>query len=261
MNIRQTSLAVAAVLALSFISVTSYMIYGLYQNKNDSVETQSSIEAASLLNKAIIELSLERSVMQVTLNLDDPIAPQFRDLLNGQRVKSDDGFKQVVDLVSNDRGFRRSSDFLTALNDLQAQINTIRQQADKNLRLPMGQRNKSQVDNLPPEMKETILSFSKLPIKLRPENAQIPSAVATLEKIQYNAWAIREYGGRERTYFAIATATGRGFDDKTLKEMASYHSDAVSAMKQLELLSEYEGLGNDVVQNIQNVKNVYFKRN
>lgn len=72
MNIRQTSLAVATILALSFISVISYKLYGLYQTKEDSVSTQSSIEAASILNKAIIELSLERSVMQVTLNLDDP---------------------------------------------------------------------------------------------------------------------------------------------------------------------------------------------
>jgi methyl-accepting chemotaxis protein len=258
MNIRQTSLAVAIVLALSFISVISYKLYGLYQTKKENISTQSSIEAASILNKAIIELSLERSVMQVTLNLDDPIAPQFKELLDGQRVKSDEGFKQVTELVSNDKSFRRSGEFLAALNSLQAQINNIRERADQSLKLPMERRNKSEVENLPPEMKDTILSFSKLPIKLRPENAQIPSAVATLEKIQYNAWAVREYGGRERTYFAIATATGRGFDLKTLKEMKSYHAEALTSMKQLELLSEYIGLSEDVVQNIKKVKDVYF---
>ncbi len=258
MNIRQTSLAVAAVLALSFIAVISYKLYDLYQTKQDSVSTQSSIEATSILNRAIIELSLERSVMQVTLNLDDPIAPDFKKLLDGQRVKSDEGFQDVIQLVSSDDSFRRSDEFLGALEQLQAQTRDIRQRADQGLRLPMDQRSQSQVRNLPPEMKDTILAFSKLPIKLRPENAQIPTAVATLEKIQHNAWAVREYGGRERTYLAIATATGRNFDAQTQKDMKKYHAQALEAMSELELLSDYAGLSDKLVDGIREIKSIYF---
>lgn len=258
MNIRQTSLAVAALLALSFISVISYKLYGLYQAKKDSASTQSSIEASSILNKAIIELSLERSVMQVTLNLDGPIAPEFKKLLDGQRVKSDEGFEDVIQLVSGDKSFRRADEFLSALNQLRNNIDDIRQRADQSLKLPVGQRSQTQVRNLPPAMKDTILTFSKLPIKLRPENAQVPTVVATLEKIQHNAWAVREYGGRERTYFAIATATGRHFEARTQKEMEKYHAQALEAMSELELLSDYAGLSDQVVTDIGKVKDIYF---
>lgn len=258
MNIRHTTLAVAIILALSFLSVNSYKLYSLYHTQQDSVDTQTSIEAASIFNKAIIELSLERSVMQVTLNLDDPIAPEFKDLLNGQRQKSDSGFQEVIALVSKNESFRRGSSFLTELKTLQQNINDIRRKADINLQRQINQRNENDVKNLPPEMKDTILALSKLPLKLRPENAQTPTSVNTLQKIQHNAWAIREFGGRERTYFAIATATGRQFDAATKKEMKQYHSKAVEAMSELSLLAEYSGLSKEVTANIKEIEAVYF---
>lgn len=258
MNIRQTSLAIAMVLALSFISVLSFTLINLYRTKIDSIDTQASIEAASILNKAIIELSLERSVMQVTLNLDDPIQPQFRDLLDGQRIKSDEGFQSVRKMVSDNEDFKRKTEFLQNLQNLQKDISLIRTQADKNLKLPLSQRDPLQVENLPPEMKDTILAFSKLPLLLKPQNAPVPSVISKLEKIQHSAWAIREYGGRERTYMAIATATGRPFTEATLDEMKSYHAKAVEAMAELNALSGYAGLPQSIIDKIDTVREVYF---
>ncbi len=258
MNIRQTSLTVAAVLALSFVTVISYKLYGLYQTKVGSIETRASIDASSTLNKAIIELSLERSVMQVTLNLDGPIAPQFKELLDGQRTKSDQGFRDVIDIVSNDESFRRSGEFFGVLEQLRTDINGIRARADENLRVARDQRDETQVTALPSEMKATILAFSKLPKKLRPEKSDIPTTVVTLDLIQRAAWAIREYGGRERTYLAIATATGRPFDAETQDQMRDYHAQATEAMADLDLLSGYFGLSERVVSDIAKVQEVYF---
>jgi len=258
MNIRQTSLFIALVLAFSFISIISYKLHDLYETKLDYIDMQSSIEASSILNKAIIELSLERSVMQVTLNLDDPIQPQFRDLLNGQREKSDKGFEEVVALVSANNNFRRADEFLSGIKSLRNNIDEIRNKADNNLQNPLALRNPADVSNLPPEMKDNILSFSKLPKKLRVEDVEVPTLLTTLEFIQKNAWAIREYGGRERTYFAIATATGRTFDAQTKLEMKKYHAKAVEAMSELELLSSYVGLSDTLTDKIQEVKEVYF---
>jgi len=258
MNIRQTSLITASILALSFISLIGYQLLELYNQKINSISTRTSIEASSALNKAIIELSLERSVMQVTLNLDDPIQQQFKDLLDGQREKSDQGFDYVIEFVTQNPNFRRSDEFLENIKMLRQNIESIRKKADRNLRLPFNMRNQREVNNLPPQMKNTILSFSKLPIKLKTENAEVASLVTVLERIQYSAWAVREFGGRERTYMAIATATGRPFSEKTKKEMASYHAEAVAAMTKLELLSGYVGLDQDVREKIATVKDVYF---
>lgn len=258
MNIRQTSLVLASLLALFFVSIISYKLYNLYDAKIANMNIQSSIKASSSLNKAIIELSLERSVMQVTLSLDSPIAPNFRALLDDQRSKSDEGFREVVQMVSNNPNFRRGKEFLSELNKLQLTIKEIRKRADKNLLVPLTQREYKVFDTLASQMKDTIVSFSQLPIKLRPENAQVSTHVASLEKIQHSAWAVREYGGRERTYLAIATATGRKLSSDILTKMKKYHSQALSAMWELELLAGYVGLSEEVIAGIQNIKDVYF---
>lgn len=258
MNIRQTTLSTAVALAVLFQALISYELYRVYQEKNKSKEINTGIQASSILNKAIIEMSLERSVMQVTLNLDDPIAPEFRDLLNGQREKSDAGFDEVDALVSQSENFRRQDEFLSSLRELRTSIETIREQADAALGKTRQQRSPQKINNLPNNMKGTILNLSVLPLKLRPEDANVPTLVTTLEKIQRDAWAIREFGGRERTYFAIATATGRTFTPDTLKEMSNYHSKALTAMQSLALLGNYVGINNELKSQIQKVQDVYF---
>ena len=258
MNIRQTSLSVAVALALFFISVISYNIYMFHDARSVSIRAQSSIKVSSIINKAIIELSLERSVMQVALNLDDPIAPKFRALIDDQRAKSDLGFREAVQLVSDDKNFRRSGAFLSYISDLRKEINDIRDSADQSLALPLNHRDDSKVYELPIKMKSVILEFSKAPIKIRPENSKLSTLITTLERIQYNAWAVREYGGRERTYLAIATATGRSFDDLEKKEMKEYHNEALEAMSELNFLSGYIGLEKVIIENIENVSSTYF---
>ena len=168
MNIRQTSLLITSVLGLAFISVISYKLVGLYNSKLNSIEMQESIGASSLLNKAIIELSLERSVMQVTLNLDDPIPSKFKTLLDQQRDISDAGFSEVRAIVSGNESFKNGDKFLAGLDELQRKITNIRNQADRNLQRSLTERTESQVKSLPIDMKKTILGFSMLPHKLTP---------------------------------------------------------------------------------------------
>jgi hypothetical protein len=157
MNIRQTSLLFSAILAISFISVTTYTLYNLYNLKLDSLETRDSIKATSLMNRAIIELSLERSVMQVTLNLDTPIQKQFKDLLEGQRTKSGEGFKDLVADVQDYKSLRRGEEFLSDIQQISNKVDVIRKQADKELSVPLSQRDSSKVKNLPTQLKAEIL--------------------------------------------------------------------------------------------------------
>jgi methyl-accepting chemotaxis protein len=258
MNIRQTSLAVALLIALFFILTISYQLYDLYQTKNDSENTRLSIESSSILNKAIIELSLERSVMQVTLNLNDKIQPAFKKLLDLQRDKSNQGFEEVINLVLQKKNFRRAKEFVRDIKILHTSIEELRNIADKNLILPLAQRNKEEVINLPTLMKKEILEFSLLPLELQPENLKISTDIINLKKIQYHAWEVREYSGRERTYLAIATATGRSFTEVERKKMEQYNLQAEMAMKKLKILSGYQGLNKDVIEKIKEVKNIHF---
>lgn len=257
MNIKQISLAVALALALSFISVVGYKLNELYTVKLESITAEESSAASSVLNEAIIELSLERSVMQVTLNLEPPIQPQFRDLIDQQRDKSTDGFERVLALLA-ENDFRRADEFTAQLAANRHIIDNIRGRADQSLAVGASDRDPAEVENLAAEMKEIILLLSQLPLILKPEAVAVPSKMTSLQTIQHAAWAIREFGGRERTYMAIATATGRPFTGTLLEIMADYHAQAVTAMETLDILSRNAELQENVKDSIQEVRDVYF---
>ncbi len=258
MNIRKTSFFIATASALSFIAVLAYNIVDRFNVRTASKNVQVSIEALSVLNKAIIELSLERSVMQVTLNLDSPIQTPFKKLLDEQRRKSDSGFEETIALVAGGDDFRRGGEFLDALRKRRASIADIRSTADRLLTVPLTDRNRDQLKSLPVSMKADITRFASLPLLLSPVNARVPSTVLTLKQIQEAAWKVREFGGRERTYLAIATATGRSIDKDTLSLMRKDHTIAVEAMSELSLLSGHVGLDDQVRQGIRTVSDVYF---
>ncbi|MGB0370446.1 MAG: methyl-accepting chemotaxis protein [Opitutales bacterium] len=259
MNIRQTSLLLSSILALSFVSMISYKLVGLYNSKLESRDTQSSIQATSILSKAIIELSLERSVMQVALNLDEPINSTFESLLSQQRRISDEGFDEVEGIVRRDDSFDSADSFLEKLNDLRDRIGSIREAADRNIHSKLESRAADAVRSLPVDMKDSIAEMASLPLKLTPLNSSIPAEINALKIVQQSAWEIREYGGRERTYLAIATASGKPFSEIVREEMIKDHKRALEAMSRLEKIAERGKVSEEVAKAIQTTKSTYFE--
>ncbi|MCR9256487.1 MAG: hypothetical protein NXI16_10385 [Alphaproteobacteria bacterium] len=82
--------------------------------------------------------------------------------------------------------------------------------------------------------------------------------VQTLETIQRRAWEVREYGGQERTYFAIATATGNPISAPIRSEMAALHKRAVFALNTLGFARDYAGLPDKIFAEIENTRAFYF---
>lgn len=258
MNIRKTSLLISSILVLSFVGIISTKLVTLYQTKTESEKNPKLIEANSLLNKATIELSLERSVMQVTLNIDSPIQSEFRQLLNQQRRLSDEGFENVKSLVATIPNSSRKDKFSSQLTTLRSEITQIRQSADRNLSRDRKDRSQDDISNLPTSMKSIILQFTSLPLLLKPEDTFLPTTVTKLELVQRNAWAVREFGGRERTHLAIAIATGRGFTDSVKAEMKGDHTRALEAMHNLKVLAESDGLTQEIKSGISQIETQYF---
>ena len=246
------------ILATLFLSLISWELWRTIDQRSATEQLVQTGQATNWVNQATIELSLERSVMQVTLNLPDPIQPAFRRIIDEQRRLSGERFDVVADAVRANAGLRRGSEFTGSLAELRAEIDDIRQEADRLLALPRADRPDGAVDALPRRMKALIEDFAQLPIALRSETSRIPSAVLSLKEIQHNAWAIREYGGRERTYLAIAAATGTPIDAQTRQEMAALHARAEGAMTSLDILSGHAGLPDQVLTQVRQVASVYF---
>ena len=258
MSIRRTSLGIAVVLATLFLSVISWELWQTVNQRSATEQLVQAGQATNWVSQATIELSLERSVMQVTLNLPDPIQPAFRQIIDQQRELSSGRFDAVAQAVRANADMRRGPEFNSSLAELRSEIDGIRREADRLLALPRADRPDAAVGTLPRRMKALIEDFAQLPIALRSETARVPSTVLTLKAIQHSAWAIREYGGRERTYFAIAAAAGTLIDSETRQEMAGLHAQAELAMTSLAMLSGYAGLPDHVPTQIQEVGSVYF---
>jgi hypothetical protein len=77
---------------------------GIYQatvSHSDKVSVADGVEVVNALGVGIIELSLERSIVQVTSNLATPIAPEYKKLLQEQRRKSDAAFDEAKDFIKS----------------------------------------------------------------------------------------------------------------------------------------------------------------
>ncbi len=257
MTIRQTSLLIALALAVLFLGVTVLKISQLFGERSALQQVAFTADAASTLNEAIIELSLERSVMQVTLNLPDPIAPQFRALIDAQRGLFAERFGPIRDAVAGNDNVRRGETFLAEMQRLGGRIQDIRREADRLLAMPGADRDPLRVQALPDQMKAVIEEFARLPSLIRAEGVRVPSVVQTLENIQRRAWEVREFGGQERTFFAIATATGQPIPAPVVAEMAALHKRAFFALETLGIYRDYQGLPADIAAQIDDARAFY----
>ena len=253
MKIKHINVLTAVILGLLFCAVNVLLLNKFYNEKNEANKNYTSITASSILNKATIELSLERSVTQATLSLSTPISDDFKTLLLSQRVKSEEGFDKVYDLVKSSNLIDRKNEFLDALKSLRKKINQVRIIADRELAIPKEGRTAKNISDLPDTMKSTITSFSNLSIKLISEDSYIPPFVSKLKEIQSLAWSIREFGGRERTYLAVASATGEKIHNDLLIIMANYHKKAENAMDRIELIAGSSSIEHSIKDKINNL--------
>lgn len=260
MTIRQTSLVIAVSLSALLVAVVGFDLVGVVLSLAGTRRMASTVTASSLVSRATIELSLERSVMQVALNLSPPIAPQFRSIVAEQRQLSDTTFDTAVAVASNDRHLDRNPEFVARLEELRSRIDALRAAADRELALPLAQRDTQLVESLPLDVKATIEAFAHITTTLHERDVSLPGLVTVLGEIQRWAWEVREYGGRERTYLAIATADGRPISQRRRGEMAELHARAQFAMEMLLQLSEELPQDDQTRRQTQAVQQRYFER-
>jgi methyl-accepting chemotaxis protein len=259
MNIRHTSLATSLSLALMFVGVVAYELLILRTEKLQQLNTGLIVETGSILNRGTIELSLERSVMQVTLNLPDPIAQPFRDVIDQQRAIFARSLDQTrAQLAEIDIDPAVASNVLERLAEAEREIADIRRQADALLALPRDQRDTDAIDALPTALKAAITGLVTVPSMLRSDGMRVSSRLQTLMEIQTQAWAVREFGGQERTYLAIATASGEPITANRRGEMSQLHNRALTSMERLVALGQFEGLGANIRDQITSLEAGYF---
>lgn len=256
-TIRRSSLLFTGAVALCVVAAAGLTVTGELRRLAAAEATGHAVAALSYLNKATIEISFERSLSQVGLALPTAFPDRFRALLDEQRRRSDALFAQLdthlaaVELPGE-------ADLVAALGRHRGTLAELRGLVDPDLRRPIEAR-AIRDSGVMDRMKSTISAINGLGDVVRPPAHATPAAIAANDLLMQRAWIIREYGGRERTYFAIATALDRPIASADLPEMLEAHGRVLQSWSLTASLAGRAELAPSVAQALDRLRTLYFE--
>ncbi len=190
---------------------------------------------SSLVLNGLIELSFERSVSQIGLALDSPLPEEFVLLLKKQRKLGMDILNQLIADAKQSQDPNTNKAIVILEKEI-AVLDSIRRQVDIDISLNKADRNV-----------QLTSSFSEIfPATLEKiEAARIffPTSTESLEiqnllSIMRLSWEIREYSGRERTYWAIATLQKKAPTETEKAKIKMLKQRSLSTWNRLERILE-----------------------
>ncbi len=258
MSIRIKTISINLLIACIVFALMAYIMVREW-NKLETLNSASEAGTiVSAVSKATIELSLERSLAQVALNLSDPVSPQIRQMLDKQRELSGRLFKDARStLLASTRVADRQS-YAERLDAMLGQMQELRGTVDKQINVPKDDRSQKQIVDIPNRIKELVSGINELAFDVRALMQGAPAEVVATDLVIQQAWAIREYGGRERTLFAIATAQKSPLSGADLVYMNENHGRAANAWEFLKREKDSPLLSDQVKVGISTVEAAYF---
>lgn len=239
MNIRTKLTATTLLLGLCLVGVGSKLFYQQYIEVDGKNRVHKALDVLNSLNQGIMSMSLERSIVQVTSNLPDPIAPQFRELLNNQRKKIDGELDAALQELAAQKDYLAEAGYLEReVNTARENLNEWRARADRELSKPAGERDATFVSQWPVAVPALIEKLANTRFWLNAQSNLIPPRLLALQDVNYNIWRVREYGGRDRTYMAIATAMQRPMSNSELMNMERLSGTAARSRNVLNSIDE-----------------------
>ena len=257
MRIKIFAVGFCSFVAIAILGLSVHLVTKSWAERQNSFPIQDSAEVRVGLSRATILMSLERSVTQVGLGLPTALPIEFRSLLDTQRGKVDTALLNIRKSATAAAELPNQESFLTRLDELIANLKTLRSQADTGLSVVADART-AESASLPGEFKVLVERFHATGIALQPPGVPIPYRVGYELQLQDLAWQMREYGGRERTYMAIAIATGAPLSEVSLKEMSVLHMLAQKSWHEASILLQAPNASNGVVAAGETIKSEYF---
>lgn len=177
-----------------------------------SVRELQDIRRAAILGeiettamRATVAMSLERSVTQVALAFGEPIPPAFRDIIDQQRDLADQGLRAALKLTTTAEFLETQQAYVDQTTQSLQKVSDLRSEIDRLLAVAKADRNTTRSYDLPFELKEEVENLKNATQLLRNRVGVSSEVAGALAAVQLGAWEVREFGGRARTYFAIAT--------------------------------------------------------
>lgn len=199
----------AIVMACLGTLIGGHLFIATWVDRQESLALARTASIADELTQATIDLSLERSVSQLSMSLPDPIAPAFRQLLDGQRSKVDARLAAMATAGAGLETTNRPAAFVAALRDQRERLAALRRETDTLVARQGAERPAERVAAIVAELKATVSAIQSAGTLIRGGGFTLPTDVLLLERVRDQAWTVREYGGRERTLLMLAVAANR----------------------------------------------------
>lgn len=181
--------------------LASIQLYISFHDLKTFHSVSKRVEISSELIRGLVDLSLERSVSQIGLNLEEPLPDQYRELISLQRQKGNAKIKiaiqkwREVDTESSQKPIQKIEKILL-------EMESYRKEVDKAIVLPKGKREPEFIKKFPFIFPNALESLEAERIHLQiVSNSKKIEGLLSIARL---AWQIREMSGRERTYWAIA---------------------------------------------------------
>lgn len=191
-------------------------------------------QARSEWFEGTVALSFERSVTQVALSLDTAIPDAFRELIDQQRQQSDDLLAQSLADIEAAGAFANREAFTTDVARIRSSIATLREEADALLSQTGAQRDAERMRDMPYELKAEIERLFTMAGLLMLRDGRSSTDEMILSRIQALAWEVREFGGRARTFYAIASLSGEPIPERLMGEAYIDTARAVAGWERIQ---------------------------
>ena len=241
--------------------ITTKLIFGLTESLQDYqkvVNIRQIEKARSEWMDGTVAMSLERSVTQVSFAVTEPAPQAFRDIIRQQRSLSDDLLNRVIADIKGISGLTAQAAFLDDAQTSLEKIARLRTEIDKMLAKPAIDRDSDRAHDIPQEIKAEILHLKSLADYLTINNDLTSSDALLYSALQDRAWEAREFGGRARTYYAVATLVNEPFSATTQLEVDAYSNRAQDAWDSIHNLIKTTQVPADLVALIEIADREYF---
>jgi methyl-accepting chemotaxis protein len=255
-SIGRIATCLAAVLAASTLGLSAILVPERLRDWQEAERQRAITIAVATLGSALIELSLERSLVQVTLQLPDPLAPPHRAMIERQRQVAGAGFADALAAlreVGTPEARALAEDTATRLAGLEA----LRRPADADLARPLAMRDPAVLQRWAGGVPTLISDIENRRLTARGVNEPVPGGVGLRDQVQHLAWAVREYGGRDRTYIAAALALGQPLTPYALERMAAFDGPVTRRLTALEALGVHPAISPPLRQSLRELLDTY----
>lgn len=258
MKISRLISSVLLVLGLIIIGKFGLQLYNSAQNYKIINKLGTLADYRTNWIDGTVALSLERSVTQVALAVSEPAPKAFTDLIAQQREISDRLFSAAIEQISKASELTTNTAFLESASETRKNVTELRSEVDALLRLPASDRAEKRMHDLPIELKAEISMLKTLSDLLRMENDLTSSTAIVIARIQDLAWEVREFGGRARTYYAVATLNQTPINESEKTYVYSASKRALFAWEALSNMETTVDIPPNLVAEIEAARVLYF---